>query len=406
MSHIASASLPDFGTAFAPALAPEPNRLQSEWVAAAHLRDYLPFWRESHQRWCGGDLQANPEWCLALNEVYPGAVQLIVLRDGSNIVAVIPMLLRRTEIDCQLGELRALRFRPRVLLPAGATLALPPGAGAFNAFCQALEQNRGEFDVLRLSDSVAAPLWPALASPAFARLGLNRYEPDPPTPHYLIRMPQTMTEYLTKFTSKTRKNRLREIKHLEEQGTVELRRVNRLEQIDNFLELANGISRSSYQHRLLGVGLRAPAQLRRRLEVAATHGWLRSYLLLVNNIACSFMLGYQYEGRYCYTKVGYAPEFAKFSVGSVLQLMVLEDLFRLDTPQLFDLGTHSPQKQYFGNDQYDARSAYFFSPGLYPWTVRNAQRSIGWLSANAGAALERWNLKPKVQRLMRRVTAS
>jgi hypothetical protein len=86
--------------------------------------------------------------------------------------------------------------------------------------------------------------------------------------------------------------------------------------------------------------------------------------------------------------------------------MVLQDLFSLDTPQVFDLGTHSPQKQYFGNDQYDARSTYFFSPGLYPGTVRNAQRTIGWLSANAGAALEHWNLKPKVQRLMRRVTAS
>ncbi|HXR96506.1 MAG TPA: GNAT family N-acetyltransferase [Terriglobales bacterium] len=406
MIHAAPASLREFAAAFAPALAPEPCRLHGEWVAAAHLRDYVPAWRESHLRWCGGDLQANPEWCLALNEVYPGAVRLIVLRDGGSIVAAIPMLLRRTEMDCQLGELRVLRFRPRVLLPAGATLALPPGEAAFRAFCRALDQYRGEFDVLRISDSVASPLWPALASAAFARLGLRRYEPEPPTPHHLIRMPKTMTEYLSKFTSKTRKNRLREVKHLEEQGTVELRCVSRLEEIDSFLELANGISRSSYQHRLLGVGLRAPAQLRRRLEVAAIQGWLRSYLLLVNHVACSFMLGYQYEGCYCYTKVGYAPEFAKFSVGSVLQLMVLQDLFNRDTPELFDLGTHGPQKQYFGNDQYDARSAFFFSPGLYPWAVRNAQRGSRWLSASAGAALESWNLKPKVQRLIRQITAS
>jgi CelD/BcsL family acetyltransferase involved in cellulose biosynthesis len=64
------------------------------------------------------------------------------------------------------------------------------------------------------------------------------------------------------------------------------------------------------------------------------------------------MLGYQYGGCYYYTDVGFDPAYAKWSVGSVLQLKVLQDLYQQDgRPELFDFSTgYGEHKERFGSE--------------------------------------------------------
>ena len=90
------------------------------------------------------------------------------------------------------------------------------------------------------------------------------------------------------------------------------------------------MSRKTYQATLLALGIRDDPATSSRLSHSAEQGWLRSYILYCENVPCAFMLGFQYGGCYYYDDVGYDPAYAKWSVGSVLQLKVIEDI--LDSP--------------------------------------------------------------------------
>ncbi|HVA63144.1 MAG TPA: GNAT family N-acetyltransferase [Terriglobales bacterium] len=402
-----------------------PTAWRAEWYPHRDWAPLLPAWRASQQCYGWDDLGAHPDWCRGLEEVYPGSVQLLLLYRRHELAAVVPLIVKRMELDCHLGELHLAQFRPRVAQLAGAFSGLPQNEPAFRAFFDALlrrsDRPRGErqrsdrprserqrsdrprIDAVRFALPTDSPLWAYLASPDFARFGLRRYQPNPPAPHHLIHLPPTLQDYFAKFTPKTRKNRFRELKYLEQRGPVELAQFSRPDQVDPFLAAASALSCRSYQHKLLKAGLRAPDQLRRRLQVAAEHGWLRSYVLRCAGTDCSYMLGYQFHGRYHYTKVGYDPDWAKLCVGTVLQLLVLHDLYARDTPAVFDFGPQGPQKQYFGNDSFLEGDVFFFRPGLYPWLARTSHRSSRRLTARTGALLDRFQLKPRAQRLLRRL---
>ena len=377
----------------------------AEWYPHRDWAPLLPAWRASHERFGWDDLGAHPDWCRGLEAVYPGSVQLLLLHRRHELAAVVPLIVKRIELDCHLGELHLAQFRPRVAQLAGAVSSLPQDEHACRVFFDALlrHPDRPPIDALRFALPTDAPLWAYLASPDFARFGLRRYQPNPPAPHFLIHLPPTLQDYFAKFTPKTRKNRFRELKYLEQRGPVELAQFSRPDQVDAFLDAASALSCRSYQHKLLKAGLRASDLLRHRLQVAAAHGWLRSYVLRCAGVNCSYMLGYQFQGRYHYTKVGYDPDWAKLCVGTVLQLLVLHDLYARDTPAVFDFGPQGPQKQYFGNDSFLESDVFFFRPGLYPWLARASHRASRHLTARTGALLDRYQLKPRAQRLLRRL---
>lgn len=400
-----SLSLPSLAATPRSVPVPQPGQWSAAWCSSHDWAPWLPLWQTSLARYAPDDLGASPEWCTATEAMYPGVVRLLLVHDDQRPALALPLLLRRQSLDCHLGEVRVARFHPRVLQWAGLEPGLPQDAAIYHTVFQALlaPASGPAFHALRFSLPAQSPLWSYFASPEFAHFGLRRYDPAPQVPHHLLRLPPTFGDYLAKFTPKTRKNRFRELKYLEQRGPVTLVEVRHPEQVEGFLTAAHAISLRSYQHRLLKAGLRTPDHLRQRLHIAAENGWLRSYLLRCGDTDCSFMLGYQYRGRYHYTKVGYDPAWAKLCVGTILQLLVLQDLYRRDTPATVDFGVQGPQKKYFGNDFYWEREVYFFRPGVYAWLATTSHRASRRLTTRASAWLDRHHLKPRAQRLIRRL---
>jgi hypothetical protein len=95
--------------------------------------------------------------------------------------------------------------------------------------------------------------------------------------------------------------------------------------VPEFLAVAQAVSRRTYQWTLLGLGLQDKAALTARLTLAADHGWMRCYILYCGDDAAAFMLGYLYRGVYYLGEMGYDPDWAKWSVGSFLQMEILRD---------------------------------------------------------------------------------
>jgi CelD/BcsL family acetyltransferase involved in cellulose biosynthesis len=115
------------------------------------------------------------------------------------------------------------------------------------------------------------------------------------------------------------------------------------------------------------------------------------------------MLGYQYLDCYYYIDVGYDPAYANFSVGSVLQLMVLKDLYTRGTlPAIFDFSTgYGAHKARFGN--FAQRQVNLL---LLPKTLDNHSLALAFrwterASAALVSALDKLGLKKRLKKWIR-----
>jgi CelD/BcsL family acetyltransferase involved in cellulose biosynthesis len=69
----------------------------------------------------------------------------------------------------------------------------------------------------------------------------------------------------------------------------------------------------------------------------ARQGWLRIYILYVDDLPCAFLIGQLYNRTFYCQHAGYQPAFAHFSVGSLLTAWALEDIGAAGVEQV-DLG--------------------------------------------------------------------
>jgi hypothetical protein len=80
------------------------------------------------------------------------------------------------------------------------------------------------------------------------------------------------------------------------------------------------------------------------LELLADNGWVRSFVLFVDNTPIATVQGYQYNGIFMDEAPAYDDKWKKYSPGLVLNYFIIERLFKNNTPQVVDFG--------FGYNQY------------------------------------------------------
>ena len=224
--------------------------------------------------------------------------------------------------------------------------------------------------------------------------------------HQFIRMPDSFADYLSQLGSRSRQSLLYSQRRLlkDMDGDVQFECFESAHSVDKFVADATVVSRKTYQWNLLGLGLRDSEGLRSSLSFSAKHGWLRSFILYCKKAPVAFMLGSQQGDCYYYDDVGYDPAFAKSSVGSVLQLYVLEYLLnRADRPKYFDFSTgYGEHKGRFGN--FSRRETNLL---VMPSTIDNralaaAYRVNDRASKFAVDLLARAGIKEKLKRMIRR----
>jgi GNAT acetyltransferase-like protein len=290
----------------------------------------------------------------------------------------------------------------RLLLLEGA-IDMPDDAAAYDALFAEL-QSRSDFGCIHFDAvPVESFLWNYLQSGDAVRQGFVAYQPVPQVRRPLLRFDGTFDSYLQKFGSKHRNTIRRKIKKLRESplGEMRLVRYETPEQVPEFLDRAVEISRKTYQWRLHQRGLSATEKLRRRLTFAAQHGWMRCYLLFCGTDAIAFLLGYQHDGRFLLDEIGHDPELSKYSAGTVLQYLVVEDLFAHDRPAIWDLQAYGEYKEVLSTESYLEGKMLLFKRGLYSRLLITGDRVFRTSSNAASRLLNRWNLKSKVRNVVR-----
>jgi len=157
-------------------------------------------------------------------------------------------------------------------------------------------------------------------------------------PRHYIDMRGTFDDYMDRFSGKTRSTLRRKQRKLAELagGDYEVEEFRDPDGIDRFLAEAIPLSRRTYQARLLDAGLPEGDTARSGARALADADRLRAYLLRIKGKAIAYLY-LPIEGEtLVYAYLGYDPDHAASSPGTVLQLEALKKLFNENRFRYFD----------------------------------------------------------------------
>ncbi|MCZ8134926.1 MAG: GNAT family N-acetyltransferase [Porphyrobacter sp.] len=183
--------------------------------------------------------------------------------------------------------------------------------------------------------------------------------------HY-IDMTGSFEDYMARFSGKTRSTLRRKAKKLaEETGGTTITEHRSPAEIEAFLAAALPLSARTYQARLLDAGLPDSPEARRTMLEAAEDDRMRGFLLHAGLRPIAY-LSLPVEGAtLVYAHLGYDPDHARLSPGTVLQMEALERLFAEQRYRWFDFtegdGAH---KAMFGTGSAQCSSLVLLRPTL------------------------------------------
>ena len=123
------------------------------------------------------------------------------------------------------------------------------------------------------------------------------------------------------------------------------------------------VSVSSWQH-CLGRDSFGDAQTHENLEFCAGRGWLRVYVMYINDSPCAFLIGQIYKRTFYCQYTGYNQALARFSVGSLLTTWALENLAAAGVEEVDLGGGGQDHNRRLGCRVYEEGTVHLYSPTL------------------------------------------
>ena len=366
--------------------------------------DLMNKWRAFLENHSQGSPMLDPIWLQEHIATGNSQISVYFLLRGDSLAGFVPVLLSDSQVKCQLGEIGVRSFPVRRMTLLGSGGLFPEDNSAYEMLFRHLSAQKERFDALYL-DNVPTDsfLWKFLETNPQVHKALTRYVPERPAARLLLHLEGSFESYMARFSSKHRQTLRRKVRKFQDLAPGETLPVcfTRPDQVEAFIEQAVEISRKTYQWQLLGQGLRDAAKLKRHLLFLAQHGWLRSYLLVCKGKPCAFVTGFQYGSRYYLDDIGFDPAWRDYSVGTVLQVGIIEDLFQNNRPKVYDLGEYGTHKEEFATLNYLQGKVFLFRPGVYGSLVKTAHRLCNASTAAVSSVVDRFGLKKRLKKLIR-----
>ena len=235
-----------------------------------------------------------------------------------------------------------------------------------------------------------------------------RYVPHLDVLHY-VDVRGSFEEYLKKFSPKTRQNLARSVRRFLERNPGGNRCEVFLSPADmpRFHDEAVAISQKTYQTRLLGSGLPASTDFRRRMIAEAELGEARGYLLRDGEQAIAFAWCRRKGGRLIYDIIGYLPESSSLSPGTVLLYLILQDVFAEGSFEMVDFGPGEAQyKSLFATHRQEFIDTYLFRRTLRNQLLARLHFALSGLSTGLGKRLDQLGLKKRIKDAIRSIRGS
>lgn len=210
-------------------------------------------------------------------------------------------------------------------------------------------------------------------------------------PRHYIDMAGTFEAYMGRFSGKTRSTLRRKARKLaEETGGYAITEHRTPAEIKAFLAAALPLSARTYQARLLDAGLPDTPEARRAMLEAAEAGRMRGFLLNAGGQTLAYLSLPVTGATLVYAHLGYDPDHARLSPGTVLQMDALERLFAEARFRWFDFtegdGAH---KAMFGTHSAPCASVILLRATLANRALLGARGAFDSGVAQAKALAER-----------------
>lgn len=224
-------------------------------------------------------------------------------------------------------------------------------------------------------------------------------------PRHFIAMEQLgFDDWWQGFSSKTRSTLSRKARRLSEQfdGGFVVRPYRAAGEVAEFMAIAGALSDRTYQARLMQAGLpTGEADIARAVAAAAADN-VRAFLLFAGERAIAYLYLPVERGILVYAHLGYDPEFAELSPGTVLHVEAMRMLYAEERFRGFDFtegdGAHKAQ---FGRASVACADVLILRPTLRNRAAVMAMRGIDSLAARGKNVLDRFGLKAKAKALIR-----
>lgn len=204
--------------------------------------------------------------------------------------------------------------------------------------------------------------------------------------HYVAMAGRDFDQWWAGFSGRTRSTLSRKARRLADHlgGTLSIQAYRSVEEVDRFMALAAPLSRRTYQERLLQAGLpRSAAAVARAMEAAARDD-VRAFLLFAGERPIAYLYLPVRDDVLIYAHLGYDPDFAGSSPGTVLHVEAMRQLFAERRFRHFDFtegdGAH---KALFGRGSVACADLLVLRPS---WGNRLALGSLQAFDAAAAGA--------------------
>ena len=220
---------------------------------------------------------------------------------------------------------------------------------------------------------------------------------------YFVDLQGSFDSYLKLRSPKSRQNLKRSVKKFLEQNSGAFRIYTQPQDMEEFHREAVAISGQTYQTLLLNAGLSDSPEFLRAMREKALQGEARGYLLCVQEKPIAFAWCTARGDAMSYQVIGYLPEHADLSPGTVLLYLILQDLFSLEKYRMLDFGSGSAfYKEAFATDKLEFADSYLLRPTLKNrWKLWLLWRTECF-SAAVGGMLERMGLKKRIRQWIRK----
>jgi hypothetical protein len=221
--------------------------------------------------------------------------------------------------------------------------------------------------------------------------------------HYYIDLGIGYTAYLEKFSSKTRSTINRKVKkYAEQSGGIVWKAYSSLDEMEEFHRLAREVSQKTYQEKLLDAGIPADAEFVRRMKLLAAQDQVRAYILFDDARPVSYLYCPVENDVLIYAYLGYDPGYIKMSVGTVLQWLAMEALFKEARFSYFDFTEgQSDHKRLFATHELYCANVLFLRRSFKNRLLVRSHYLMGVFSQKLGNILDKYGVKAKVKRMLR-----
>ena len=188
--------------------------------------------------------------------------------------------------------------------------------------------------------------------------------------HWKLILPGSIDDVYNKMDTKQRHELFRKERRIQNecQGTITYRCYKDETDLPFVLNEIETIAQKTRQRFLeRDFSFRNNTEMKFFLSISANHGWLRSYLLYIDDKPCAFYIGIIYKNIFYFYFSGIDMNYNNCSPGVVLLKHILEEIYNCDDDiKEIDWGTGDTLfKKHLGNYSEQVGILYIFPPTLY-----------------------------------------